>query len=198
MAAPWGSPVSSEPGAAAFRRVYEAQVRFVWRTLLRFGVPERDVPDAVQEVFLVVHRRLPELQGTPILGWIFATCRRVASDRRRLAHARRELPSGDATRGDAIPVADDAPDAAALVDHRRARALLESILLRMPEPQREAFVLFELEGLSGDEVAEVLGIPVGTVRSRLRLARQQFHEAVARERMRTAGGPSVVLRTREV
>jgi RNA polymerase sigma-70 factor (ECF subfamily) len=194
----WGSRVSSEAEAAAFRRLYEAQVRFVWRTLLRFGVPERDVPDAVQEVFLVVHRRLPELQGAATLGWIFATCRRVASDRRRLAHARRELPSGDATRGDAAPVADDAPDAAALVDHQRARALLESILTRMPEPQREVFVLFELEGLSGDEIADVLGIPVGTVRSRLRLAREQFQQAVVRARTRTAGGPAVALRTREV
>ena len=178
-----------------FREVYDAHARFVWRVLLRLGVPERDLPDAVQDVFVVVHRKLPEFDPrAKMTTWLFSICRRVASDRRQAAHARRELPHGeplDAPRDEAPP------DAAALLDRQRARALLDAIVQRMPEEQRIVFGLFELEGMSGDEIAELLQVPVGTVRSRLRLARTMFDLSVARWRARERDGLPAPLRARE-
>jgi len=171
-----------------FRVFYDTHVRFVWRALLRTGVPEHEVPDAVQDVFVVVHRKLPEFEGrAKVTTWLFGICIRVASDRRRLAHGRYEVLSD--------PLGQESPhvsqssqvaseDPAVLTERRRARATLETILDLMPDEQRLAFSLFELEGLTGDEIAELLDVPVGTVRSRLRLARATFEQAVARLRSR--------------
>lgn len=171
------------PNRSAFREVYDGNVRFVWRVLLRFGVPEDDLPDAVQDVFVVVHRKLPQFEGrSKLTTWLFEVCRRIAADRRRTDRACRELPDGDPIRGDAPT------DVDWFVDRRRARALLERILENMTEEQRIVFVLFELDELGGDEIAELLDLPLGTVRSRLRLAREVFHRAAARLR---TGNPSL-------
>jgi len=191
-----------EDSAAAFREAYERHVRSVWRVLFRLGVPERDLPDAAQEVFLVVARRLPEFEPhAKLMTWIFAICRRVASDRRQLAHARRELaashlPTCDFP-GTPWPHEESPLDADALIDRRRARAVLESILERMPETQRIVFTLFELDGLSGEEIASALNLRVGTVRSRLRLARDLFERSVQRWRCQAGEARPVSLRTRE-
>jgi RNA polymerase sigma-70 factor, ECF subfamily len=182
------SPSKPDDDASVFRAIYEANARLVWRVLGRLGVPERDLPDAVQDVFLVVHRKLPEFEPRAKLGtWIAGICRRVAADRRQLAHARREHPASEPENltgewGEGT----FCTDADALVDQRRARALLESILEQMPETQRDVFALFELDGLSGDEIAAILDLPVGTVRSRLRLAREHFERSIAQVRARVA------------
>jgi RNA polymerase sigma-70 factor, ECF subfamily len=76
----------------------------------------------------------------------------------------------------------DEHDPRALLERQRARVFLDDLLDRMPEEQRVVFSLFELEGMTGDDIAELLDVPVGTVRSRLRLAREVFHAAVARIR----------------
>jgi RNA polymerase sigma-70 factor (ECF subfamily) len=162
-----------------FRAFYDAHVRFVWRALLRLGVVESELPDLVQEVFVVVHRKMGEFEGrAKVTTWLFAICMRVASDARRRARARREAVSTDGS----LPAIACAGDGDAALDRQRARRLLDGILDRMPDEQRVVFALFELEGLSGDAIAELLDLPVGTVRSRLRLAREAFDRAVARLR----------------
>jgi RNA polymerase sigma-70 factor (ECF subfamily) len=171
-----------------FRLFYETHVRFVWRALLRLGVLDDDLADAAQDVFVIVHRKLSEFEGrSKVTTWLFAICIRVASDRRKAAQARHKIPS----RCDSIPASEADLDAAVLVDRRRARALLQSILDRMPEDQRVIFSLFELEEMDGNEIAELLELPVGTVRSRLRFAREAFRRSVsrlqARERNDCAG-----------
>jgi RNA polymerase sigma-70 factor (ECF subfamily) len=171
-----------------FRLFYETHVRFVWRALLRLGVLDDDVADAAQDVFVVVHRKLAEFEGrSKVTTWLFTICMRVASDRRKTAHARHQVRSSC----DSILAAEADGDAAVLVDRRRARALLHSMLDRMPEDQRVIFSLFELEEMDGNEIAELLELPVGTVRSRLRLAREAFRRFVsrlqARERSDDAG-----------
>ena len=166
-----------------FRELYDGHVRFVWRVLVRLGVPDGDVPDAAQEVFVVAHRKLPDFEGrSKVTTWLFAISARVASDRRKLAHVRRELPTEDD-----LVVEDGAVDASVLIDRRRAQRILERILERMPEDQRLVFSLFELDEMTGDEIAELLGIPVGTVRSRLRLARETFEQSVERLQARERG-----------
>lgn len=176
-----------------FRRFYDEHVRFVWRALVRLGVGPNDLPDAVQEVFVVVHVKLGEFEGrSKITTWLFGICTRVASDRRQRAHVRREIPSLDLPQVAAEST--DAPGDA--TERARARELLAAIVDWMPEEQRVVFVLFELEGLSGESIAELLDVPVGTVRSRLRLAREVFRQAVARLQARGRGRAGVALRTR--
>lgn len=163
-----------------FRELYDRHVAFVWRSLLRLGVPESDVADAVQDVFVVVHRKLGEFEGrSKTTTWLFGICMRVASDRGRLARVRHELLTTSPP-----AVADGGADAAELLDRRRAREALDAILERMPDEQRVVFVLFELEGMTGEAIAELLDVPVGTVRSRLRLARDEFERSVARLQIR--------------
>src|SRR3954453_5346970 len=177
-----------------FRLFYDKHVRFVWRALLRMGVPEREVPDAVQDVFVVVHRKLEEFEGrSKVTTWVFAIFIRVASDRRRLAHGRYEVLSGQ------VPEEESAEDdPLVLTDKRRARAALDAIVNMMPEDNRIVFLLFELEGMTGDEIAELLEVPVGTVRSRLRIARATFEPAVIRLRSRADASPVAALRPSEV
>ncbi|HEX4353414.1 MAG TPA: RNA polymerase sigma factor [Polyangiales bacterium] len=161
-----------------FRAIYEAHFDFVWRSLRRLGVREPDAMDQAQKVFLAVHAKLSEFEGRArMTTWLFAFCQRVASDYRRSAAVRREVAT-DANELEAVAVIEQ--DAAAQSDSTRRARIAETILDKLPEAQRIVFVLFELEELSGDEIAALLEISVGTVRSRLRLAREQFGREVRR------------------
>jgi RNA polymerase sigma-70 factor (ECF subfamily) len=159
-----------------FREVYDEHFGLVRRSLRRLGVPERDVADAVQDVFLVVHRRLGDFEGrSNVRTWVFGICMKVAASRRRAAHVRREIAEAEPRE-----VADDAADATIQLDRKKGLALIESILDELPLEQRAAFVLFELEGMDGEQIAELLDVPVGTVRSRIRLAREAIRERLLR------------------
>jgi RNA polymerase sigma-70 factor (ECF subfamily) len=162
-----------------FRALYDDHFRFVWRSLRRLGVRESDAQDAAQDVFLVVHRQLPEFEGrSKVTTWLFGICFRVAADRRKRAHVRRRAEGNDP-----LPDApDERTDVAAEAERRQGLALLEVLLDELPLEQRAVFTLFELEGMTGDDIAETLEIPLGTVYSRLRLARAAFRRAAARVR----------------
>ncbi|HKP61749.1 MAG TPA: sigma-70 family RNA polymerase sigma factor [Polyangiales bacterium] len=169
--------------SADFRAIYDAHLDFVWRSLRRLGVRQADAMDQTQKVFLTAHAKLAEFQGRSRLRtWLFAICQRVASDYRRSAPLRREVTT-DAAEIDLLSAhADDRSEA------RQRAHLAEAILDKLPEPQRLVFMLFELEELSGDEIAGLLGISVGTVRSRLRLARETFAREVKRLHAAASGG----------
>ena len=159
-----------------FRRIYDENVRWVWHALRRFSVAEKDVKDAAQNVFLVVHRKLPEFEGRSLLRtWILQIVRRVASDYRRSAPVRREVvtegPQLDERSGEVQTAEEETA-------HLQRIALARDILDRLPETQRTVFIMYELEQMSGQEIADELGVPVGTVRSRLRLGREAFKEQV--------------------
>jgi RNA polymerase sigma-70 factor (ECF subfamily) len=151
------------------------QHAFVWRSLRRLGVPDSDVDDACQRVFLVAHRHLSKISPESERSFIFQTALRVAADWRR-AHKRRREQSGMDLR--------DVPDTAAnpeeLMDQRRARVLLDHVLGSMPMQLRAVFVLFELEEMTMMEISVLSNIPPGTVASRLRRARQIFQETVTK------------------
>jgi len=146
---------------------------FVWRSLRRLGVPDSDVDDAIQQVFLVVHRRLAEIAPDSERSFLFQTAVRVASDWRR-AYKRRCEQAGM----DMRDLPDDSASPEELMDQRRARALLDRVLGALPMDLRAVFVLFELEELTMMEIATLSDLPPGTVASRLRRARQAFQEAV--------------------
>jgi RNA polymerase sigma-70 factor (ECF subfamily) len=160
-----------------FKEVYDENFRFVWRSLRRLGIRESDVADAVQEVFVVVHRKLAEFEGrSKVTTWLFGICLNVARDRKRAAHERRRSEE-DAPISDRP---DERADVGAEAERRQALALIQGIILEMPDDQGEVFYKFELEGMSGEAIAAELEVPLGTVHSRLRLAREQFRKAVAR------------------
>lgn len=164
-------------GEVTFKEVYDEHFRFVWRSLRRLGVQESDVADAVQDVFLIVHRRLEEFEGrSKVTTWLYGICYRVASDRRRLAHVRRQVDDEDAL----AERPDDRIDIAAEAERRQGFALLSALLDELPIEQRAVFTLFELDAMSGEGIAEALSIPLGTVYSRLRIAREQFRKSLSR------------------
>jgi RNA polymerase sigma-70 factor (ECF subfamily) len=159
--------------------IYELHADFVFRTLRRLGVPDRDAGDAMQEVFLTVHRKLPSFEGRcSMMTWLFTICRSTARDRRRRAYQRYEV--SDAARVERT--ADIASDVSTRLEQRQKVTELEAILDTMPEEQRLVFVLFEIERMTGEEIRDALDIPLGTAYSRLRLARAAFRAAIARHR----------------
>ena len=144
----------------------------MWRSLRRLGVPDSDVDDASQQVFLVAHRCLAKIAHGSERSFLFQTALRVAADWRR-AHKRR----GEQTGMDLLDVPDVAGNPEELMDQRQARALLDQALGGMPMDLRAVFVLFELEEMTMMEIATLSDLPAGTVASRLRRARQVFQEA---------------------
>jgi RNA polymerase sigma-70 factor (ECF subfamily) len=183
------------PQVAEFRALYDAHVNFVWRCLRRLGVREADLTDVTQKVFFTAFVKLPQFEGrSQLSSWLFGICQRLASDYRRSAVVRREVAT-DTAQFDRY--ADAAHDLVERSDARRRASVAESILDKLPDEQRAVFVLFELEELSGEEIAELLGLSVGTVRSRLRLARELFRREVARLRAaQKSDAPDQVRRAR--
>jgi RNA polymerase sigma-70 factor (ECF subfamily) len=170
--------VASAPSDTKFRAIYAEHVDLVWRGLRGLGVPEASVEDAVQDVFLVVHRRLESFEArSSFRTWLFGIVLRIARN-----HRRREQRKGGCASLDAAPeIADAAPgphEEAATAEALRSLALA---LGSLDEMKREVFVLAELEQMSAPEIAETLGINVNTVYSRLRVARREFEAAVARK-----------------
>ena len=164
------------------RAIHDAHGDFVWRSLHRMGVRDADLADVYQEVFLVIHQRLHTFDGSARLTtWLFGVCLRVASQYRRRAWVRRERPTeAPDEREDHAPRPDEALDARRRAE--RLRAILDAL-----EPERRAvFVMFEIDGMSCEEIAAVVGAPLGTVYTRLRIARRDFEQAAARHRARDA------------
>lgn len=166
----------SHADLSGFQTLYRAHFAFAWRALARLGVPDRDL--------MVVYRKVAQFDpATRATTWIYAICMRVASDRRRSARARYEV----LTEPDALQWALADADAADVLSAQR-RAWLRAALDALPIEQRAVFTLFELEGMTGDEIAELLAVPVSTVHSRLRLARVTVRRVLGRERAREEFG----------
>ena len=160
-----------------FDEVYAANVHFVWRIARAFGVPEAALEDAVQDVFVVVHRRLAEFEGrAAITTWLFAITRRVALAHRRRDGARRTEPLDVEPAGGV--------DTFATVSRAQAARQVAEVLDTLDEDKRIVFALVELEQMSVPEVARMLDLKLNTAYSRLRLARAAFEAAVMQRRGR--------------
>ena len=166
-------------GAQSFEasaRVREMVVRnldAVWRTACRLGLVGAEPDDLAQEVALVVMKRAAAIEPGKERAFMLATAVRIAANWRRSGRRRRR-------HGAELAAVDEFEAAAALpsqeheLTRRRGLALLDAALNEMTEPQRVAFVLFELEELSAKEIAEQLGVPEAAVVSRVRRAREEF------------------------
>jgi RNA polymerase sigma-70 factor (ECF subfamily) len=162
-------------------RVVSAHFDFIWRLLRRLGVSEGEVDDAAQHVFLTA--TIKGLRGTAeeARPFLYGIALRVASNFRRTARRRHEVAE------DAMgePAGHD-PSADDVADLRRARALLDEIIDGMPLELRVVFILSEIEQMTAAAIAELEGIPPGTVASRLRRAREVFRGRLS---MRGAHNP---------
>lgn len=158
---------TADPRMRAFSELYRGEFAFVWAAARRFGVPPGTVEDAVQDVFLTAYRRLDQLHfEVSARAWLHGVTRRVAARYRRTAMRldRRLAAVAAVPRGPGEPP-----------QERVATALqLEQALARLGERTRAAFEMSELLGMSGPEIAGELGVPVATVYSRVRLAREQL------------------------
>jgi RNA polymerase sigma-70 factor, ECF subfamily len=167
------------------RDIYECHADFVWRTLLRLGVTQEELGDAVQDVFVITHQHLAQFEGrSSLTTWLFTICRSVARERRRkVRHDRERLSDVDVD--ETIDLRADVVRAA---EQSQELQLLETIMNGIDVEQRNVFVLFELEKMTGEEISTSLEIPLGTVYSRLKLARQAFRQALARHEARERFG----------
>jgi RNA polymerase sigma-70 factor (ECF subfamily) len=162
---------------AEFRHVFDTEFSYVWNTLRRLGVRESDLNDQAQEVFLTVHGLLDEYDPTrPLRPWLFAIAWRSAARYRSLPRFRRELV------GETVDVPDPSLPADEQVASRQARALFLRALEHVAPSRRAVFVMAEIDQHNAPEIAEALGVPLNTVYSRLRLAREEFAQAARRLR----------------
>jgi RNA polymerase sigma-70 factor (ECF subfamily) len=175
-----GAPTSTTATVEDFGRVYDTHIDYVWTILRRLGVPTATLEDAVQEVFIVVHRRLPEFVATgSIKSWIFGIALRVARDQRRRVRRKGGLePLGD-------DVVDATPGPMESASRAEAVRVLDGLLDELDDEKRVVFVLAEIEQLTVPRIAEILGENANTIYSRVRAARAAFDAAVVRYRRRT-------------
>jgi len=159
------------------RSLYVEHGGFLWRSLQRLGVRDSDLEDVLQEVLMVVHRRASSFDSrrSKMTTWLFGICLRVARGHRRRAYFRRERLHETALERahECTPETD--------LEQRDLERRLKSILDQMSLEKRATFVLFELEGLPCEQIAELMGVPLGTVHSRIHAARAHFKAALAQD-----------------
>ncbi len=180
-------PDIERPGADADARVrslVERHYDFVWRTLQYVGMSAANAEDGAQQVMCVMARRIGEIEPGAETAFLFSTAMRVAAEWRR---STRRRPQGSGADVDLDELVAETPTAEELLDQRRARELLGKVLEAIPVDLRIVFVLFEVEELTMPAIAEAVGIPVGTVASRLRRARETFQAIVGRMQAASRG-----------
>jgi RNA polymerase sigma-70 factor (ECF subfamily) len=160
--------------------LYRAHFAFVWRSLRRLGVAPPALDDAVQDVFLVVHRRLSDFQrGAAPKPWLFGIALRVAQQHRRSQwRQHHSLGFAEQVHGTGQP---DPYQAATLAE---SASTVQRFLAALDQDKRNVFILADLEQMSGQEIADALNVNLNTVYARLRAARKQLISTVQRERAR--------------
>jgi RNA polymerase sigma-70 factor, ECF subfamily len=169
--------------APSFESAYRAHAKTVARWAARLLGPGGDCEDVVQDVFLVVRRKLPQFRGeAELTTWLNEITVRVVQDWRKRRRwwswvtGRGHSPSRGQLRLEITPQAEMPQDPQALLEAREHAQLLYRILDELGEVYRTTFILFELEGLSGERIAEITGTRVGTVWVRLSRARGKVIE----------------------
>jgi RNA polymerase sigma-70 factor (ECF subfamily) len=163
-----------------FRAFYDAWFEEVARWIRALGGVEADRDDIVQEVFLVVRRRLDAFDGANPAGWLYRITRRQVRDFRRRSWVKHIFTKRRVDEPDTLPHAAGNP--AAMLEHKEKQRILYALLGKMQEDRRSAFVLFEIEGLSGEEIARIQSVPLNTVWTRLHHARKEFFALAAKFR----------------
>jgi RNA polymerase sigma-70 factor, ECF subfamily len=177
------TPAAGAVGGAAsflspqeFEALYLAYFHHVTRWARAFGCPPADIDDVAQETFLVARRRLDQFKGGNAAGWLYRIAQHVTRAHRRRAWLRRVLQRapelGAAQARQATPVE--------ALEQREARRQMQALLAQMSERRRSTFFLFEIEGYSGEEIAQLEGVALNTIYTRLHHARRDFMQLLAR------------------
>jgi RNA polymerase sigma-70 factor, ECF subfamily len=163
-----------EPGVLpqTFERIYDERYADVERWIRAFGGRSSDIPDLAQEVFVVAMRRLAEFEGPNVGGWLYQITRRKMRDYRRLSWIKHLFNERTASTCEWSPAL--ASNQLQQLEHQERAALMDRILNGLPAEQRAAFVLFELEGISGAEIAQLQQVPINTVWARIHRARHKL------------------------
>jgi RNA polymerase sigma-70 factor (ECF subfamily) len=170
--------------------VYETHFAFVFRNAKRLGVADANVDDVVQEVFMVLHRRLDDYDGrSSMRGWIYGMLCNVVREYRR-ARRRKESPlcELDLEATSATASASSGPGPVEAIERQEAARLLFRMLDGLDDEKREVLVLAELEQMNIPEIAQTLDVNVNTLYSRLKAARKALVQAHRRETARTRPG----------
>ena len=170
------TPDATEGRALAFRDVYESWFNDVVKWLYALGAPAADTEDLAQEIFLVVRRRLAQFDGGNLAGWLYRISQLTVRDYRRRSWFKNLVLRREQIDLSEVPGAVAGPDRR--YEHAESRRLLQSVIARMSEKRRSTFVLFEIEGYSGEEIARIQDIPIATVWTRLHHARKDFWKMV--------------------
>jgi RNA polymerase sigma-70 factor (ECF subfamily) len=156
----------AEDASVQFRQLFDEQFGYVCRALQRLGVRPGDVDDVAQELFLTVYRALPDFDThRPVRPWLCGFSVRFAANYRRLGRLA-DAPAEELERRPA-----------ALGEDHEARDLVLKILERLDFDRRAIVVMHDLEGFGAPEIARELSVPLNTVYSRLRLAREDLKVA---------------------
>jgi RNA polymerase sigma-70 factor, ECF subfamily len=164
------------PATPSVAEIYRSHFDFVWRTARRLGVEPQQLDDVVQEVFITVHRRIDTFEGrSELRTWLYGITRRVVSGHRR---SRRRRPAFEPAYGE--PPEPEPTHGEVQLARQRGTRLLYELLDQLDDEKREAFVLSELEELSGPDIARLLGVSLSCVYARIRAARSAFEQALRR------------------
>jgi len=182
------APASAAPhpeSRLTFAELYESCFSFVWRTARRLGTVEANLDDVVQEIFMVAFRRQDEFEGrSSPKTWLYGIAFNVVRAHRREVGTKQPHLLAEERRVDPGVLVDAADGPHEHAAKQEAARFLDQFLDSLDDDRRDVFVLAEMEQLSAPEIAAVLGAPLNTVYSRLRLARAEFSKAVARRRAR--------------
>jgi RNA polymerase sigma-70 factor (ECF subfamily) len=162
----------------SFEEVYRTFFDHVCRWTRALGGPDAERDDLVQDVFLIVHRRLPDFDGKNVSGWLYQITRHRVRDFRRLHWFRLFLSSSQAD--ESLVSSAGGPEAE--LSEKQQADILSRLLTKLPETQRAAFVLFEVDGYSGEEIARIQTVPINTVWARIHKARAKLAANVSRLR----------------
>lgn len=162
-------PAALDSGHARITRLVRSHGEFIWRVLRRLGLSPTDAEDASQQVFMILARKLDQLPHDTERVFLYSAAVRVAANARRGLRRRREE---DGVELDLVASSARGPELG-IQEHEEVTEL-DALLARLPDELCRVLILSEIEGLSGAEIAELEGIPAGTVASRLRRARELF------------------------
>jgi RNA polymerase sigma-70 factor, ECF subfamily len=183
------APMGVSAPAPTFEQVYDEHAEFVWRSVRRLGLDASAADDALQLVFLVVHRRLGEFEGASSMRtWLFGIVLRVVREHRRSLKRKSPYLRNDDTAEDELGRVTDATTRAnpeQALSQREASEIINKLLDTLDDDKREIFVMADLEQMTAIEIGEALGMDPPAVYSRLRAARTDFERAAALLRRET-------------
>lgn len=171
-----GSARPSQP--SEFRTLYATWFREVARWVRTMGAPAAYSEDLAQDVFVVVHRRLHEFNGNNVGGWLYQITRHRVRDFRQGVWFRRQLSSAGIDPNTCTELGAGPSES---LETKRTWAKVETLLAELKEHERVALILFEIEGLSGEEISEIQGVSIHTVFSRLRRGRAKIKASLAEQ-----------------